>query len=37
MVLFWGFGENTGESILHSLEAVYLGDIYVQEDRIAVV
>ena len=30
--MFWGFSNNTGESILYSLEAVSLGDVYVQED-----
>jgi len=37
VVVFWGFSNSTGESILNSLEAVYLGDVYVQEERIAVV
>ena len=37
VVVFRGFGNSTGESILNSLEAVYLGDVYVQEERIAVV
>jgi len=36
MVMFWGFSNSTGESILNSLEAVYLGDVYVQEERITV-
>ena len=26
--MFWGFSNSTGESILNSLEAVYLGDVY---------
>ena len=29
VVVFWGFSNSTGESILNSLEAVYLGDVYV--------
>ena len=37
VVMLWGFSNSTGKSILNSLEAVYLGDIYVQEERIAVV
>ena len=37
VVMFWGFSNSTGESILNSLEAVYLGDVYVEEERIAVV
>jgi len=37
VVVFWGFSDSTGESILNSLEVVYLGDIYVQEERNAVV
>jgi len=37
MVVFWGFSNSAGESILNSLEGVYLGDVYVQEERIAVV
>jgi len=32
-VVFWGFSNSTGESILNSLKAVYLGDVYVQEER----
>ena len=32
MLVFWGFSNNTGESILTNLEAVYLGDVYVQEE-----
>ena len=35
VVVFWGFSNSTGESILSSLEAVYLGDVYVPEERIA--
>src|SRR6218665_2928587 len=37
VVVFWGFSNSTGENILNSLEAVYLGDVYVEEERIAVV
>src|SRR6218665_1509298 len=37
VVLFWGFSDSTGESIMNSLEAVYLGDAYVEEERLAVV
>ena len=37
VVVFWGCSNSTGESILNSLEAVYLGDVYVQEERITVV
>ena len=37
VVVFWYFGDSTGEIILNSLEAVYLSDVDVQEDRIAVV
>ena len=33
--MFWGFSNSTGKSILNNLEAVYLGDVYVQEERIA--
>jgi len=37
VVVFWGFSDSTsGESILTSLEAVYLSDVYVQEKRIEV-
>ena len=36
-MVLWGFSNNTGENILNSLEAVYLGDVYVEEERIAVV
>ena len=32
-MVFGGFGDSTGESILSSLEAVYLGDVNVQEER----
>ena len=35
-MVFWGFSNSTGESILNSLETVYLGDVYVEEERIAV-
>ena len=38
-VMWWCLGhlsDSMGESILNSLEAVYLGDVYVQEERIAV-
>src|SRR6218665_241207 len=34
VVMFWGFSNSTGESILNSLEAVYLGEVYVQEERV---
>jgi len=27
-VVFSGFSDSTGESILNSLEAIYLGDVY---------
>jgi len=37
VVVFWGFSNSTGESILSSLVAVYLDDFYVQEERTAVV
>jgi len=37
VVVFWGFNDSTGESILTSLEVVYFSDVYVQEKRIAVV
>ena len=37
VVVFWGFSNSTDESILNSLEAIYLGDAYVEEERIAVV
>ena len=36
-MVFEGFSDGTGESILHGLEAVYLGDVYVKEKRIALV
>ena len=36
-VMFWGFSNSTGESILNSLEAVYLGEVYVEEERITAV
>ena len=35
--MFWGFSNSTGESILNSLEAVYLGEVYVQKERVTVV
>jgi len=35
--VFRGFSDSTGENILNSLETVYLGDVYVQERRIAVI
>ena len=36
VVMFWGFSNSTGESILNSLlEAVYLGEVYVQEERVS--
>ena len=28
VVVFWGFSDSAGESILNSLEAVYLSDVY---------
>ena len=37
VVMFWGFSNSTGESILNSLEAVYLGKVYVQEEIVTVV
>ena len=37
MVVFWGFSDSPGKSILNSLEAVYLSDVYVKEKRVAVV
>src|SRR6218665_243859 len=37
VVVFWGFSNSMGKSILNCLEAVYWGDVYVQEERIAVV
>ena len=37
MLVFWGFSDSTGESILNSLEAIYLSGVFVQEKRIAVV
>ena len=30
------FGDNAGKSILNSMEAVYLGDVYVQEKSMSV-
>ena len=35
VVVFGAFSKSTAESILNSLEAVYLGDVYVREERIA--
>jgi len=35
VVVFWGFSDSTGESILNSLEAIYLSGVYVQEKRNA--
>ena len=37
VMVSWGFSYGTGESILNKLEALYLGDVYVQKKRIAVV
>jgi len=37
VVVFSGFSDSTGKSILNSLEAVYLSDVYVQEKTVAVV
>jgi len=37
VVVFCGFSDITGESILNSLEVIYLSGVYVQEKRIAVV
>ena len=36
-MVFWGFSDSTGQSILNSLEAASLSDVYVQEKRVAVV
>ena len=36
VMVFWHFSDSTDESILNSLEAVYLSDVYVQEKRVAV-
>ena len=36
-VMWWCFSNSTGKSILISLEAVYLGDVYVEKERIAAV
>ena len=33
VLVFGGFSNSTGKSILNSLEAVYLSDVYVQEKR----
>ena len=35
--MFWGFSNSTGESILNGLEAVYLGDVYVDLSRGSVI
>ena len=35
-MVYGGFSDSTGESILNSLETVYLGDVYVKENKIAV-
>ena len=37
VVIFGGFSDSTGESILNSLEVIYLSGVYVQEKRIAIV
>ena len=37
VMMFWGFSNSTGESMLNNLEAIYLGEIYVQEERVTVV
>jgi len=37
VVVFGGFSNSTGESILNSLEVFYFDDVYVQEERTAVV
>ena len=37
VVVFGLFSNGTGKSILNSLEAIYLGNVYVQEKRNAVV
>jgi len=37
VAVFEGFSDSTGESVLNSLEAVYLSDVYVEGERIAVV
>src|SRR6218665_57066 len=37
VVVFGGFSNSTGESILNSLEAVYFDDVSVDEERITVV
>lgn len=36
-VVFWRFDDSTVDKIPNIMEAVYLGGVYVQEDRIAVV
>ena len=37
VIVFGVFSHSTGESILNSVEAVYLGDLYVHGKRVAVV
>jgi len=37
VAVFWGFSDSTGESILNSLEAVYLSDVNIKDKIIAVV
>ena len=37
VVVFWDFSDSSRESILYSLEAGYLSDVYVQEKRVAVI
>ena len=37
VVVFWGFSDSTGENILKCFKAVYKSNVYVQEERIAVV
>jgi len=32
VVVFWGFSDSTSESILNSLEVVYLSDVYIKEN-----
>ena len=34
MVVFWGFNDSTGESILTSLEVVYFSDVYVRKREL---
>jgi len=33
-MVFWGFSDITGESILNSLEAAYFRDVWVQENLV---